>query len=191
MAQHDRLGPVAVAAVADVLPRVREPSYAAAGRDREPVVVDGVGLRVGVGCPVEREVGVEEVAAATDHLVAARLVVALTRREVAVVRNDVGAVERVVERAPAGVDGVGREAGVEQRDDQLGAGDPGDLVVDALGRDADQLGLVEEVADLAEVGLVGLGLGAAGVLPVPVVELRLQLLAPLEQRPLAGREVGE
>ena len=118
----------------------------------------------------QREVLVEEGPAARDDLVTADLVVVVAGGEVAVLGHHVAAVERVVERAPPRVDRVGGEPGVEQRDHELRAGDPGHLVVDVAGGRRHLVGLVEEVADLAQEGGVGLGLGRARVLAVPVVD---------------------
>ncbi len=182
-----RLGPVA--AVADELGRVLEPERVVLDGHREAVAVHGVRRDVGVRTAGQREVLVEESAAASDDLVATDLVVAVTGGELAVLGDDVGAVERVVERAPAGVDGVGGEARVEQRDDQLRAGDPGHLVVDVGGGDRDVGRLVEQVADLAQERGVLLRVRGAGMLAVPLVDLGLQLLAPGQQLAVARREV--
>ena len=138
----------------------------------------------------QREVLVEEGAAAGDDLVAADLVVVVAGGEVALARDDVGAVERVVERAPAGVGGVGGEAGVEQRHHELRAGDAGHLVVDVGGGHRDLGGLVEQVADLAQEG--GVGLAASGVPGCSRCQSsmrRLQLVAAGEQLAVARRQV--
>ena len=186
----DCLGCVLVAAVADELGRVGQPDDVVLDRRREAVAVHGVRRDVGVRAGGQREVGVEEGAAARDHLVAADLVVLVARREFAVVRHHVAAVERVVQRAPPGVDRVGGEAGVEQRHHELRAGDLGHLVVDAGRGHRDVVGLVEQVADVAQERRVGIGVGPPGVLAVPVVDLLLQLLTPREQLAVARGQVA-
>ena len=175
--------------MADELGGVDEPVHVVLHRDGQALAVHGVRRGVGVRATAQREVLVEEGAPARDHLVAADLVVALARGELALTRDHVGPVERVVQRAPPSVDRVGGEACVEQRDDQLGTGDAGHLVVDVGRRGGDLVGLVEQVADLAQEGDVLLGVGGAGVLPVPVVDERLQLVAPRQQLAVARREV--
>lgn len=64
---------------------------------------------------------VEEVAGPGDDLVAADLVVAAGLLGAAFFGDGVGAVQRIVERTPAGVGGVEGEAGVEDRHDELRA----------------------------------------------------------------------
>ena len=187
--QQDRLGLLLAAAEADQLGRVGEPDDVVLDRHGETLAVHGVRRGVGVRPGGQREVLVEEGPATGDDLVAAGLVVVVAGGQVAVLRDHVGAVERVVERAPAGVHRVGREPGVEQRDDELRTGDARHLVVD-VGRGRRHLvRLVQQVADLAQEGGVGTGLGLAGVLAVPVVELGLELVPAGEQLPVAGREV--
>jgi hypothetical protein len=62
-----------------------------------------------------------------DHALAAHRIEAAAALGAVVLRDRVGAVEGVVEAAPAGVGGVQRIAGVVDRHHQLRAGDAGDL----------------------------------------------------------------
>jgi hypothetical protein len=187
--QQHGLGGRDVTAAADELRRVGEPDHVVLQRDGQPVGVHGVRRRVGVRAARQREVLVEQRPPAGDDLVAPHGVVAVAGREVALPGHDVGAVERVVERPPAGVRGVGGEPGVQQRDDQLRPGDPGHLVVDVGGADLEVGRLVEQVADLGEERRVRLRVGDPGVLPVELVDAGLQLVATGEQLAVARREV--
>ena len=132
---------------------------------------------------------VEEGTTTGDDLVAADLVVVVPGGELTLLRDHVRAVEGVVQRAPASVHGVGGEPRVQQRDDQLRAGDAGNLVVDVVGAYLEVGWLVEQVADLCEEGGVALGDRHAGVLAVELVDPGLQLLAPGEQPAVARRKV--
>ena len=136
--------------MADQLGGVGEPEDVVLDGHGEALAVHGVRRGVGVRARVQREVLVEEGPATGDDLVTADLVVVLAGREVALARDHVGAVERVVEGAPPGVHRVGGEPRVEQRDDELGSGDAGHLVVDVGRGRRDLGGLVEQVADLAQ-----------------------------------------
>ena len=78
---------------------------------------------------------VEEGPPAGDHLGAARRVVRRPALAPVVLGDRVGAVERVVERAPPRVGRVRGEPGVQRRHHQLRAGLHGDLVVDPVGLD--------------------------------------------------------
>ena len=186
--QHHRFGRARLAAVTDELGRVGEPDRLALHGYGEAFTVDGVRRGVGVRTGGEREVVVEEGAAAGDDLGPADGVVAGARREVALARHHVGAVQRVVERAPAGVRGVGGEPGVQQRHHQLRPSDAGDLVVHVVGGDLHVVGLVEQVADLGQERGVLLRVGPAGMRAVEVVDACLQLLAPGDQLAVARRQ---
>jgi hypothetical protein len=170
--------------------RVGEAYDGPAHRDGQPLLVRCVRRRVGVRPVRQRDVLVEQGPAAAHDLGAPDGVVGGALGQVALVGDHVGAVERVVERAPPGVRGVEREPGVEHRHHELGAGDLGDLTVHAGRLDGEVARLVDEVADLAQPRLVGVEVRRrTGVLPVVVVELLLELLAPSEQLPVAWSQV--
>src|SRR3546814_12728287 len=93
----------------------------------------------------------------------------------------VGAVERVVEAAPARIGGVERETRVEGGHDQLRPRHRRDLGVDIAGADAEWRGFGDEIADFAQERLIG-----RGVVPLPFV-----LLVPRVDRsdePRLGKE---
>ncbi|MNZ91640.1 hypothetical protein D3C78_1106320 [compost metagenome] len=145
---------------------------------------------IGVGTAFQRGGLVEEAARVGDDLVAADLVVALALLGAVLFADHVGAVERVVQRAPAGVGGVQGEAGVHHRHYQLRAGHAGDLVIDVLGDGLEVGGFRQQVADFLEEGLVGHGvMRLAGTSLVPGVDPGLELVTLGEQRLVLRCEV--
>nr|WP_282877023.1 hypothetical protein [Pseudomonas peli] len=109
--EADQLGVVAQAAVA-----------AAFEGDHQLAVDDLVAGGIDVGAGSQWRGFVEEGAGEGDDLVATDLVVALAFFGAVGFADGVGAVQRVVQRAPAGVGGVEGEAGVHHRHHQLRAG---------------------------------------------------------------------
>jgi hypothetical protein len=97
-------------------------------------------------------------------------------------RDHIGAVQRVIQRAPAGIGGVQREPRVEDRHHQLRAGRRGDLVVDTRGGDGEIGGFGQQVTDFGEELAVRLGVERLDdVMAVPLVDLCLQLIAAFQQ----------
>ena len=145
---------------------------------RQRTVLDAVLRDVRVAALGEREQLVQQGVSGRDHLGAALLVVAGC--ELVVLRERVGAVERVVERAPPGVGRVECVTRHRGGHHQLGACDLGDLAVHA--GDGQVRGRVRnQVADLGEERGVGVRVARA-VLAVPRVDTFLQLVAAREQR---------
>ena len=108
-----------------------------------------------------------------------------------VFRQHVGAIQRVVQRAPARVGGVQRIAGVGDGDHQLRAGLLRELVVHVGGADLHFLGLLHQVANLFQECLVGRHVGdGAGVGAVPAVQLGLQAVALGQQGDVLGRQIS-
>ncbi len=92
----------------------------------------------------QRKDVIEEATHPPDHIGAARLVVAAARRP----RTEhIGAVDRVIERSPAGVRRVQRVARVADGYDQLWPCDPGDLRVNPIGLDAEVRSDWDEILD--------------------------------------------
>ena len=136
-------------------------------------------------CEPIRERGrlVEEVVRPRDHASASRGIEPAGSRGVIVAGDDIGAVQRIVEAAPAGVGGVERVASVVDRDDELRAGDQRDLVVDVRGLDPEVVAGGEQVADgLQEDPVLGRIDGLCRALCVPCVDLSLERVPPIEQR---------
>ena len=160
--------------------------------DDKRAVDDGVAGGVRMAAGRERSDGVEHLPRLGDDLGAAGRVVALATRRIALVGDRVGAIERVIEAAPAGVGGVQRIAGVGHGHDQLRPGDAGDGVVHILGADGGGGGLGQEIADLAQEGLVSdrvMGLALVG--HMPGVDLALQIIAHRQQRRRTRGKISE
>ena len=102
-------------------------------RHGEPPALDPVAGRVPVRALRERRDLVEQVAREGDHPRAAHRVVVGAALAAAVLGDRVGAVERVVQAAPARIGGVQRVARVGHRHHELRAGDGADLGIDVGG----------------------------------------------------------
>ena len=158
--------------------------------DDQLAVDDGITGGVDVRAGSQRRGLVEEGAGEGDDLVATDLVVALALIGATFFADHVGAVQRVVQRAPAGVGGVQREARVHHRYHQLRAGQTGDFFVDVGGGGVEVFRLRQQIADFLEEGLVGsrvMGLPLARL--VPGVDLRLQFIALGQQGMVLRRQV--
>ena len=194
--QHQaRVGRGALVAVETVGEAERR--FAAADqRDDEAAVLDAIVRGAGVRAGGERGDQVERRLGLGDHAGAAHGIVGFPLAGAAILGDRVGAVERIVEAAPARVGRVERVAGVRDRHHELRPGDLGDLRVDVGGGDRLRLGLRLEIADLVQETHVGGLVGRPGaMLAMPGVELRLQGVAVGEQlavaRPQLGDERGE
>ena len=149
----------------------------------------GVLGHVHVGTGLQRHGAVEELAGPLDDLIAADLVVALTLFLAVFFRDGVGAVQGVVQAAPASVGCVDGEAGVEHRHHQLGACGFCDFGVDVGGRDLEVAGLLNEVADLLQECGVLVRILGAGVIGVPLIHLLLQVFTLCQQLAVARSEL--
>jgi hypothetical protein len=106
--------------------------------------------------------------------------------------DGVGAVQRVVQAAPARVGGVQRVARVQDGHHQLRAGLHGQLGVHVPGGDLDLGRHRHQVADAFQEGAVGAHvLDRAGVGLVPGVQLGLQAVALGQQGGVLGRQLGD
>ncbi len=177
----DELGRVDEAGLGAVLQRDDERSIPIRIADRIPVAAAGQGSRP-----------VQHLAGALDDPGAPSLVVVSGPGGPVLLRDGVGAVERVVEAAPAGIGGIERVAGVGNRHHELRTGDAGDLVVHMLRLNREVLRLGQHIADIAQEALViRLIEGLAGPIAVIFVDLGLELVADGEQRAVARREVPD
>ena len=165
----------------------------AAGHVRsEGAALDPVGEDVSMRTAGQRHCLVQEIPRPGDDLLAAGRVVSTGPGRAFLLRNGVGAVEGVVQAAPARVGGIEGVARVGHRHDELGSRDLRDLVVDMRRLDAEVGPLGHEIADVGEKAtvLVGIdGLAAAGA--VPRVDLGLQRPATGKEVAVHGREVVE
>ncbi len=161
-------------------------------RDEQLSVVDLDAGRVTPCTGGQRGSAVKKAAGIRDDLVAADLVVTGALLGAVVLGNHVGAVQRVVQRAPPGVRGIQREPRVEDRDHELGTRRRGDLVVDARGRDGEVIGLGQQIADLGEELLVRLGIDRLDhPLAMPLVDAGLQIVSPCQQVLVLRRQIGD
>ena len=104
----------------------------------------------------------------------------------------VGAVERIVQTAPASIGGVQRVAGVGDGHHQLRPGNLRNLRVHIGGRHGERRRLGQQIADLAQKRFVSSGVErASAVRNMPRVDLLLQRVAPVQQGPVARRQLGQ
>ncbi len=124
--------------------------------------------------PRQRQALVEEGFRPGNHTRAANRVVSLASRQIT---HRIRAVERIIERAPAGIGGIQRIARIGNRNDKLRACDFSNLRIDIFGRDLKLRAFWQDIADFAEIGFVGRHVGRRAVLAIPVVELCLERIA--------------
>lgn len=191
--QQDARRCVLLSEVADELLRLGEGGdRTARQRDLQFTAVDHVLGRICMRPRRERCCRVEEFTRPGDDLVASDLVVAGTLLGAVLLRDGVGAVQRVVQRTPAGVGRVESEARVEDRHDQLRAGRRGDLSVDVRGGDRELGRRRQEVADLLQERLVcGSVDGSAGMIAMPLIDLSLQIVTLGKQIAVLRCELGD
>ncbi len=159
--------------------------------DHQCPVADGEAARRLPARAVEWRRHVEEPPRPGDHRRPPQRIVAAPAGPALGLGNGVGAIERVVERSPAGVGGVQCVAGVHHRHHQLRPGDLGDLGIDAGRGDAELRPLRHQIADIRQEGAVGRDVARQPVRAVPVVELPLQALPRGEQGPVPRRQVAQ
>ena len=165
--ETDQLCVIAQAAVA-----------AALEADDQLAVDDLVAGRIHVAAGAERCGLIEEGAGEGDDLVATYLVVALALFGAVGFADGIGAIQRVIQRAPARIGGVEGEAGVHHRHYQLRAGHAGDLVIDVLGRGLEVCGFWQQVSNVLQEGFVSHRvMRLAGVGLVPGIDPRLEIVA--------------
>ena len=186
------VGAAGVAQIAgELFGRLQRGGVAALQLDRELARDHAVGGHVGVAAGRERRGGVEERLGLGDHLVAARLVVAVASLA-RIVRDRVGAVESIIQAAPAGIRRVQRIAGVGQGNDELRSADLADFLVDICRLDLVGRGLRQEIADLLEEGRIGVHVERLALVgAVPAVDLGLQRVADGEQFAVFRSQFGD
>ena len=156
------------------------------GLGHQRAIGDGVSGDRGMAATGKRRDLVEKAFGPGDHACAAHRIVAAGLRRIA---HGVGAIERVIEAAPARVGGIERIASIHHRDHQLRAGDTGNLGIDALGFDLEVGALGKQVADLLQESGIGCGIvGLAATRLVPAVDHRLQGISLVEQDPISRPE---
>src|SRR5690606_8256269 len=158
--------------------------------DAQPAVGDRVGRGVGVGAALQGNGVVKEAPAVGDDPAAAYGIVGAAAFRAVGFGNGVGAVQRVVEAAPARVGGVQGIAGVRDRNDELRAGLLGEFRVDVRRGDLHLARIGLDIADFAQEGLVGVHVGdRPGMGAMPFVDAGLQAVAYGGQLAVAGRQI--
>jgi hypothetical protein len=186
--QEDRRRARGIALIAGELFRLLQAGRAVLEPHRQAAVLHRKAPRLPVRALRERRNFIEEIVHEGEHLGAARGVVAGAAR-CTFVGDRIGAVERIIEAAPARVGGIQGVARVHDRHDELRSCDGRDLRVDVLRGRREILALGHEVADLAKEALVRLETEGPVVLVVPGVDPGLQLVAPGQERAVARCEV--
>ncbi len=155
-------------------------------------VLDGVPGGAGVAARGERCGAVEDFPRLGDHLVAADLVVSTSASRSVILGDRVGAIQGVVQAAPSRIRGVQGISRVGDRDDELWAGEGGDLGIHLGRADGDGCGLVDQVADAAQEAQVAFHVGRLALVgQMPRIDLLLDVIALFEQRFAARAEVRE
>jgi len=153
-------------------------------------VNDGVAVGVNVSAAGQRRGFVEKGAGEGNDLVATDLVVAFTLLGTIGFADGIGAVQRVVQRTPAGVRGVEGKARIHDWYYQLRASHASDFVIDVLRRCLEICGFWLQIPNILEEGFISHGvMGLAGLSLVPGVDPRLQIIAFGEQCFVLGRQV--
>lgn len=152
--------------------------------NRQFAAFDLQGSNVLPGAAVQRHGVIKKIVHPGDNLLAALGIVAPALLRTVGLRNGIRTVERVVERAPAGIGGVQRIAGIHHGYDELRAGDRGDLGIDIAGRHLEIGAFGKRVADLTQEALIGLEISQRTVLAVPAFDFRLHFVALGKERPV-------
>ncbi len=178
------------AGIAGELDRISKRRLGAARQgQRESGPVDCNGADSAPAAGGERSARVEKVPRPGDDLRTARRIIASAALGPIRVRNGVGPVERVIERAPARIGGVQRITGIHHRHDELRAGNGRDLRVDIGGRDGEIRSFRQEIADLLQEGLIGPDFDRGAVFAIPGIKLLLEVVAPGEKSAVLRREI--
>ncbi len=177
-----------IAAIAGELTGVLQ----AGGADLQGAVLHGIAGSVGMAAGRKRHRRIKDAARLRDDFGGADFIEAAAARRAIVVGDRIGAVQRVVEAAPARIGRVQCISSIRNRHDKLRAGDAGDLRIDVGRADRDALGFVHQVADAAQEAEVAVAVGRFALVgDVPRVDLLLNAVALLQQRLAARREIGQ
>ena len=83
---------------------------------------------------LKTEVFIEKCLGKCDDLLASNWVVLEPRTRIPIVRDDVGAIERIIKATPTRIRGVQCVASIHDRDNQLGPRSGRDLIINAICR---------------------------------------------------------
>ena len=125
---------------------------------------------------------VKEVGHISHHAGAAHRVVLVPFCRPAVFGKDIGPVQGIIERSPAGICGIQGITGIVHRNNKLGPGGRGDLCINVCSCDFKVSSLVNQVADLAKEILVSTDVvGLSAPLDMPGIDLALQIPSGFQQ----------
>ena len=189
--QQDAGRAAGIALVAGELGRILQAGHLATlDRHLQLAVLDKIGRGVGMRMAGQRHRLIEEVAGEGNDLLATLGVVALATLGAIGVGDGIGAVQGIVQAAPARVGGVERVAAIHDRHHQLRAGLHGQFVIDIRGGDLHVGGLRHQIADLLQELAVGCHVAdRAGVGLVPGVEFGLETVTLGQQGGIARGQV--
>ncbi len=169
--------------------RARQPGLKpAVQRHDQAAMLDPIGRGLSVRSGRQRRRLIQNGAGAGDDLSAAFDVIAARVRRLA---QRVRAVEGVIQAAPARIGGVQQVAGVGQGHDQLRPSQGRDLGVDVRRLGPNAVAFRLDVADLAQIGLIGRLIRLARIGAMPVVQLALQLVAAFQKVAVAAAKLSQ
>ncbi len=159
-------------------------------RHTQLAVLHAISHRVDVRALLERHGAVQHMTRVLDDLGTTHRVVGLATIGTPGFRQGIGAIERVVQRTPAGVGRIQRVARVQDRHHQLRAGLPRQFGVDVGGAHLHLARRLAQVADFLEEVSVRLHVAnRSRVRRVPAVDRSLQAVALGQQRSVLGRKL--
>ena len=139
---------------------------------------------------IQREGLVQYVRRIGDHPGAATGVIARAFFCSVGLRNDICAIERIIQAAPAGISCVQRKTRIHDRDDELRACCQRNLGIHVLGRDFEIWTFLKQVADLIEKrSVLSFIYFLAGMGAMPFINLRLQRVTFCQQFSVARHEL--
>jgi hypothetical protein len=133
---------------------------------------------------------VQEVCRPSDNLVASFGIIAFPLLATVVFRDHIGAVQRVIQTAPAGIGGIQGITGIHYGYDQLWPGHYGDLVIHVGCGNSKILTFRNEITNVGQKRLVFISIDELALpFPMPGVDLALQLFPFRQQSLVPGRQV--
>ena len=192
MAQQDRRGCCGRPLVAHECGGLRQALIAARARHDESALLDTIGRGIAMRRGLQRKVLIQKFASIGDDARTASRVVAVPACCALALRHHVGAVQRIVQAAPARVRGVERVARVAYWYDELWTGGGRDLRINMGRFNAEGCSFGHQVADVPEHRLVRRPETPCARPPlVPGIDVLLERSAFFQQRPVHGDELPQ
>ena len=159
-------------------------------RDPQCTVTHGIRDRIRMRGSGKRCRLIEHRATECDDLLAAHRIVVLATGGTVGIADRIGAIERIIERAPAGIGRIQGVARIHYRHHKLRAGLHRQLVVHVGGADLHILGNRHQIADRFQECAVSRHVAYwTGIGAMPCIEFALQAIPLGEQRLVLGRQV--